>query len=52
MLPRDHSCSILVRDMAAFCPYLKSLAEAKVKRFRLIELTKEISKEPSIDSVL
>jgi hypothetical protein len=38
--------------MAAFCPYLKSLAEAKVKRFRLIELTKEISKEPSIDSVL
>ena len=35
-----------------FCPCLKSLPEAKVKRFRLIALTKEISKQPSIDSVL
>ena len=30
--------------MAAFCPCLKSLLEAKVKRFILIALTREVSK--------
>ena len=40
---------ILVRNVAAFCPYLKSLPEAKVKRFILIALTKEVSKELSKD---
>jgi hypothetical protein len=42
MGPRDCSCNILVKNVAAFCPCLKSLPEAKVKRFRLIALTKEI----------
>jgi hypothetical protein len=28
MLPRDHSCDILVKNVAAFCLCLKSLAEA------------------------
>jgi hypothetical protein len=34
-----------------FCPCLKSLPEAKVKRFRLIPLLKEISRHPDINSV-
>ena len=33
MLPRDHSCDILVKKVAAFCPCLKSLPEAKVNIF-------------------
>jgi hypothetical protein len=41
MLPRNHFCDILVKN--AFCPCLNSLLEAKVIRFRLIVLTKEIS---------
>jgi hypothetical protein len=31
-----------MKNVAAFCPYLKSLPEAKVKRFKLIALTKEV----------
>jgi hypothetical protein len=32
ILPRDHSCDILVTNVAAFfCPCYKSLPEAKVK---------------------
>ena len=38
--------------MAAFCPCPKSLPEAKVKRVRLIALTKEVSEKPIIDFVL
>ena len=38
--------------MAAFCPCLKSLPEAKVKRLRLIALTKDISGKSIIDFVL
>jgi hypothetical protein len=34
-----------VKNIVAFCPYLNSLPEAKVKRFILIALTKEVSKE-------
>jgi hypothetical protein len=41
-----------VKNVATFCLCLKSLPEAKVKRLRLIELTKEVSKEPSRDFVL
>ena len=52
MWPRDCSCDILVKNVAAFCPCLKSLPEAKVKRFILIALTKEVSKKPSRDFVL
>jgi hypothetical protein len=35
-----------------FCPCLKSLPEAKVKKLRLIALTKEVSEMPIIDFVL
>ena len=35
-----------------FCPCLKCLPEAKVKRFMLIALIKEVSKKPSRDFVL
>ena len=38
--------------MATFCPCLKSLAEAKVKRLRLFALTKEVSEMPILDCVL
>ena len=52
MLSRDLSSDTLVKKVAAFCPYWKSLPEAKVKRFGLIPLAEEISKQPSIDSVM
>jgi hypothetical protein len=39
-------------NVATFCTCLKSLPEVKVKRLRLIALTKEVSKTPIIDSVL
>ena len=52
MWPRDCFCGLLVKDVATFCPYLKSLPEAKVKRFILISLTKEVSEMPIIDFVL
>jgi hypothetical protein len=50
--PRDCFSDILVTNVAAFCPCLKSLPEAKVKRFRLIALTKEVSKKLSLDFIL
>ena len=49
MLPRDCSCDILVKNVAAFCSCLKTLPEAKVKRFELILLAEEISEQPSIE---
>ena len=42
MWPRDCFWSTLMKKMAALCPCLKSLPEAKVKRFRLIALKKEV----------
>ena len=36
-----------VKKVAAFCHCLKSLPEAKIKRIKLIALTKEVSKKPS-----
>ena len=50
MLPRDRSCAILVKSVAAFYSCPNSLPEAKVG-FSLITLAKELSK-PSLDSVL
>jgi hypothetical protein len=44
-----------VKNVATFCPCLKSLPEAKVKRFGLIgliALMKEVSKKPCRDFVL
>ena len=43
MWPRDCSCDILVKN-GCFCSCLKSLPEAKVKRLRLIALTKKSPK--------
>jgi hypothetical protein len=48
MLSRYCSCDILVKNVAAFCTCSKNLPEAKVNRFRLIALTKEISKKSSL----
>ena len=31
MLPRDHSCDILVKNVPVSCPYLKNLPETKGK---------------------
>jgi len=47
MWHRNCFCGILVKNVATFCPYLKSLPEDKVKRFILIELAKEVSKKPN-----
>lgn len=52
MCCKDCFCGILVKNVAAFCPCLKSLPKAKVKRLRLIALTKEVSETSIIDSVL
>ena len=52
MLPRDCSCDILVKYVAAFFSSLKNLPKVKVKRFTLIPLAEEISKQPSIVSVV
>ena len=41
-----------MKNVATFCPCLKSLPEAKVKTFRLFALSKEVSKKPSRDFVL
>jgi hypothetical protein len=52
MWHKDCFCGILEENVATFCPCLKSLPEAKVKRFGLIALTKEVSKKPGQDFVL
>jgi hypothetical protein len=41
-----------VKNVATFCPCLKNLPEAKVKRLRLIALAKELSKKLSREFVL
>lgn len=40
--PRDHSCAILAKNMAAFCPYPKNLPEAKLKSSGLMALAEVI----------
>jgi hypothetical protein len=49
---KDCFWGVLAKNVATFCPCLKSLPEAKMKRLRLIALTKEVSKYPSKDFVL
>jgi hypothetical protein len=41
-----------VKNRTTFCHCSKSLPEAKVKRFRLIALTKEVSKQPAINFIV
>jgi hypothetical protein len=43
----DCVCAILVYNVATFCPCLKSLPEANVKRLWLISLTKKFQKSPA-----
>jgi hypothetical protein len=50
MWHKDYFYGILVKNVATFCPCLKSLPEAN--RLRLISLTKEVSKKPSRDFLL
>jgi hypothetical protein len=38
--PLDHSCDILSKNMAAFCPCPKNLPEAKLKSFGLTAFNK------------
>jgi hypothetical protein len=52
MWSRDCFYSILLKNMASFCPCQKNLPEAKVKRPRLIKLPKDVSEMPIIDFVL
>jgi hypothetical protein len=52
MWRRDCFYGILMKNVATFCPCLKSLPEANVKRFKLNALKKEASKRPSRDFVL
>lgn len=50
--PRDHSCDVLAKNVAAFCPFPKNLLEAKLKSFRLMALTERILRQPSTNSVI
>lgn len=43
---RDHSCNIVARGVAAFCPCPKNLLVAKLKNNGLDSLVEEISKQP------
>ena len=52
MWHKDSFCGILVKNVATFCPCLKSLPEAEMKRLRLIALTKEVSETRAINFVL
>lgn len=52
MLPRHHPCIILVKNVADFCTYPKNQPKTKVKKFQLIALAEEISKQPNIDTAL
>jgi hypothetical protein len=47
MRPRNHFCGIFVKNVATFCPCLKSLPECKIKRFILVAVTKEVAKKSS-----
>ena len=39
----DYSYDVWVKNAAALCICAKNLPEAKIKRFRLISLTKEVT---------
>lgn len=49
--PRNNSYEMMVKTLAAFCPFPKYLSEAKLKYFELMSLTAEISRKPSIGCV-
>jgi hypothetical protein len=51
VLPRDSSYDIVLKNVAVFCHCPRILPEAKVKRFPLIALEKEVSKKPSLEFI-
>jgi hypothetical protein len=51
MRPRDCFSGILLKNMTAFCPSLKSVPDAKVNKLGLMTLVKEISEMPITDFV-
>ena len=48
----DLNSFTLVKNVAALCPCLKSLPEAKVKRFLLVALTKDVLRKVHLSSRL
>lgn len=52
ILPRYHSCGILVKEWAAFCLCQKSLPKAEVKNFGFIPLAEGISKQLNTESAV
>ena len=48
MWSKDCFCGFLVKNVAPFCPCLKSLPDTKAKRFRLIALSKKKSQKGSL----
>ena len=46
---KDHSCGILVNNVAAFCLCPNIVPEAKLRSFGLIVLAEKISRHPSIN---
>ena len=51
MLPRDCSCDTLMKDVTAYCLFEK-VCLRRLKSFGSIALAKEISKQPSIYSIV
>ena len=49
---RGHSSTTLAKKVAAFYPFPKNPPETKLKSYGLMVLVEEISKQPSIDSVM
>lgn len=49
--PRDHSCDILTKNVAHFCPCPENL-QVILKSTGFISLAEEVSKEPNIGSVV
>lgn len=49
--PRD-CCDILVKNVLAFCSFLKNLPEVKLESLGLISVAEEISKQALMRTVL
>lgn len=47
--PRDCSCGILAKSVAAFYSCPENLREAKLKSSGLVDLAEEVLRQPSLD---
>lgn len=52
MGPRNNSCDVLAKNMAAFCHYVKNQPEAKLKSYALKALAEDSEKLPSMGCVI